>query len=456
MAKPADVTLERLWRTQFPSGIPLITVRNTFIDVEDQSPCVTSRRPRHSQTLHASMGTCTERFMCLACVDPQDTHTSRHKLKDTESTTSTAGSETGINDVSFETVSVVSDEPRIAPLIRPSTLPALASTFAHDPFSSPVQEEQLIHESCSHLPRCPDNEESLILARRRNSKMETQGTSGQSRISWMSLTAAQNRLPGCVKLQSEQCTNTLPVGVELTRESEESTKGSKQPGASTVGPSIGETSLLGSMSASSSSDASQSLLQVPSTEFVQPVLNIITAPTPRPKAMTWTQCEDSCCFNVCWVMDACKARGKDKQAVSPPLELPLAPEGRNVKFRLMVYPKPIARESQPNFKSSRCKGFIQIKCESDRNCQTVPVRFTLAVGSKHNSQGCRGPVDHDFAINSICGLPKQQDEWDFFSATDLRSMTVPVFLALTRIEDVEHFQMPQESSTCMSSCFRLA
>jgi len=455
MAISSDVALQRLWRTQFPLGPPLITVRNTFIHVEDTSPKLSSRRPHHSKTLHATMPTSPEVFTGITDVDGQDSHNAMDKIERALSATSTAGSETGIND-SFDTVSTASDEIYKVWPSSPSMPLGHAGTLTKTISSTPMQIQRLVDDSCS--PGSSHNQKH-VFARGNTCNMESQRPFCKNIISRTS----------SASVQSDHTINTITSGARLlTHKSEDRITQTRidqtgevltgEPGECTIGTSIGEANLLFSMSASSSAGGSQSPFQSPLTESVLPVLNVFKAPTTRAKVMTWTQCNDACSFKVCWTLDARKLRGSDKQAVSQPVELPLAPGGQHVKLRILIYPTVHVRQSQSllSFKASRSRGFIQIKCEYEKSCQTIPVRFTISVGSGRHSQGSRGPVDHDFATNGICGLPKEQDNWDFFSATETCSMTVPVFLGLTRVEEVQSLHISRESSFYASNCLRCA
>jgi len=151
--------------------------------------------------------------------------------------------------------------------------------------------------------------------------------------------------------------------------------------------------------------------------------------------LVWTPGSEAFQFRVCWTVNSQKVRGNEKQTVSPHFELPLGPAGELIKLRLAVYPKTADPKSAVNFKSSKGKGYVQIKCDSDGHCAMAPVQFTIAVGGGHRAQGIRGPVEHDFAKNSIAGLPRHYECWDFKVATESRSMTFPVLLEIARVSD---------------------
>jgi len=152
-------------------------------------------------------------------------------------------------------------------------------------------------------------------------------------------------------------------------------------------------------------------------------------------SLVFTQSSKPFQFSVCWTVDAHKVRGNEKQTMSPHFELPLGPTGELIKLRLAVYPKTADPRSAVNFKSSKGKGYVQIKCDSNGYCAAAPMRFTLAVGGGHRTQGIRGPVEHDFAKNSIAGLPRHCDCWDFRAATESRSTMFSIFLEIARVSD---------------------
>jgi len=150
-------------------------------------------------------------------------------------------------------------------------------------------------------------------------------------------------------------------------------------------------------------------------------------------SLSCTPSSDAGCFHICWIVNAHKVRGNEKQAMSPNFVLPLGPGGECMRLRLVVYPKTSNSRATVNFKNSKEMGYIQIKCDLARSCPRAPVRFKFAVGAKHHAQGIRGPVGHDFAKDSICGLPRHNDCWDLKAATELRSMTFPIFVGLARV-----------------------
>jgi len=397
MSLPSDVRFQRLVSMQFPRGSPALIVQNTFIHVDnDDSVNLRARRGHHSKTLPATLPPSMERVPFLEEVDQQKRAS---KLKHTESVASTAGSESelGLNETceTYETTSAASYDIHLA-------LPSQDPVINRAPSLKFRQDEETLVRSAAGT----DDDCSPL-------RRWSQGSSSHQKVSDESsslTTDANDSSPSFANLRRKQTSN------ELAESRQQQT-------------SAGQTNLF-SVGNRSSAVAPQFPFGNQSAEL----LYRMVGKAPRPQPLFWTQCRDACCFNVSWTLDARKVRGNDRQVVSPPVELPLAPDGRQVKLRLMIYPKEADVQSVQNFRSSRSRGFIQIKCEPDVASPTVPVRFALAVGSGCRTQGAKGPVDNDFAKNNICGLPKNQDAWDFFSATDTSNMTVPIFLELTRID----------------------
>jgi len=416
MPLPSDVRFQRLLKMQFPRGSPALVVQNTFIYVDD-GDSATARKGCRSNTLPAVMPNSMQRAAFLKELG---------KLKDTDSIASTAGSELGFNqtcdtDDTTSAASCVSspEQAHQTPTIHlalPSQdpvhdLPSLKFRQEGDSQNLTAGED----DDCSPLRRWSYIGESSLAGQQASDESSILGT------------PADDSSPSLANLRRQKGTGASSTTEELT---------TSRPGDSAPQTSVGKASLTSIGSKSSPTQPQSPLVNQPA-ELLYRMVN----KAPRPQPLYWTQCRDACCFSVCWTLDARKVRGNDKQVVSPLLELPLAPGGRHVKLRLMIYPREAEMQRVQNFRSSRSRGLIQIKCEPDRSCPTLPVRFALAVGTGSRTQGAKGPVDNDFAKNNMCGLPKYQDDWDFFSATDTSNMTVPVYLELTRIDVAQCFEV---------------
>lgn len=127
---------------------------------------------------------------------------------------------------------------------------------------------------------------------------------------------------------------------------------------------------------------------------------------------------------ILWTVDAGKLRSVERQAVSPSFDLPLS---TNATSRLVIVPRPNADgKGSASFKKSGGCGSVQLKCEaSDGN-----VKFVLSItdGTADYPKKQRGPVEHDFAEHSTCGLPKEQEQWDFRNAVNPITQTFAVCL----------------------------
>merc|ERR1719203_1856435 len=144
-----------------------------------------------------------------------------------------------------------------------------------------------------------------------------------------------------------------------------------------------------------------------------------TAPSSRPQ-LTCTPCTETG-VEVAWNIDARRLRSKEKTLVSPTFELPM---GAAVQFRLMVYAK---RRSQKkggdNFGKARGSGSIHLKCEAN-HLEEHPRQSLLAFRIAVGSEPWRGPVTHDFALESVAGLPAIQQYWNPRTAASSQIFTI--------------------------------
>eukprot|EP00442_Polarella_glacialis_P008818 CAMPEP_0115083666 /NCGR_PEP_ID=MMETSP0227-20121206/20719_1 /TAXON_ID=89957 /ORGANISM="Polarella glacialis, Strain CCMP 1383" /LENGTH=422 /DNA_ID=CAMNT_0002472163 /DNA_START=59 /DNA_END=1327 /DNA_ORIENTATION=+ len=152
---------------------------------------------------------------------------------------------------------------------------------------------------------------------------------------------------------------------------------------------------------------------------------------PQPQTLTRAFSVKSGFFRVHWTVDARKLRGNDKQAVSPPFELSFGSQFPNVTFKMMIYPKAVSdSKGGASFKKARGHGYVQLKCEAELSEAIANVAFRISIGSGDKMQPPRGPVAHNFSSSAVCGLPKEQEEWDFESVKDTDSMTFVVCLEI--------------------------
>eukprot|EP00928_Gymnodinium_smaydae_P040341 TRINITY_DN27368_c0_g1_i2.p1 TRINITY_DN27368_c0_g1~~TRINITY_DN27368_c0_g1_i2.p1 ORF type:complete len:597 (+),score=119.28 TRINITY_DN27368_c0_g1_i2:46-1791(+) len=130
---------------------------------------------------------------------------------------------------------------------------------------------------------------------------------------------------------------------------------------------------------------------------------------------------------VLWTIDAGKLKGHERQSVSPSFQLPT---NLDANFRLVLCPK-LNPDSKggASFKKASGWGSVQLKCEASSGIAT----FLLSVsdGRPDYRRQPRGPVTHNFAMQSTCGLPKEQEQWDFNKVVDEATQTFVVHLDIT-------------------------
>jgi len=127
---------------------------------------------------------------------------------------------------------------------------------------------------------------------------------------------------------------------------------------------------------------------------------------------------------VVWTVDAEKLRNHERQAVSPSFELPL---DIPAIARLVIFPKPTAgSKGGVSFKKSRGWGGVHLKCEASAG--SVVFCMSIGDGAAAPPRQLRGPVCHDFADHSTCGLPKDMEYWDFGKAVNKATQTFAVCL----------------------------
>lgn len=150
---------------------------------------------------------------------------------------------------------------------------------------------------------------------------------------------------------------------------------------------------------------------------------------PQPQTLTRAFSTNSGYFRVHWTVDARKLRGNDKQAISPPFELPFGDSFPCVPFKMMLFPI-FTKDGKTgaSFKRSQGRGIVQLKCEADLSDAHAQVRLRISIGSGSKAQPPRGPVSHTFTRGSVCGLPKDQEEWDFRAVVEQESTTFIVCL----------------------------
>lgn len=144
------------------------------------------------------------------------------------------------------------------------------------------------------------------------------------------------------------------------------------------------------------------------------------ADRPQPQTVSCTQEADGI-FRVRWTVDARKLKGNDKTVVSPPFEIPLKAAGT---FKMMINPTPSRLKGGATFRNSNGRGSVQLKCDTASESK---VRICFSIGNVPEEPP-RGPVEHNFALNGVCGLPKDFAEFDFTKAVDEAAKTFMICL----------------------------
>eukprot|EP00443_Scrippsiella_acuminata_P023109 CAMPEP_0115320870 /NCGR_PEP_ID=MMETSP0270-20121206/80556_1 /TAXON_ID=71861 /ORGANISM="Scrippsiella trochoidea, Strain CCMP3099" /LENGTH=414 /DNA_ID=CAMNT_0002740711 /DNA_START=28 /DNA_END=1269 /DNA_ORIENTATION=+ len=124
----------------------------------------------------------------------------------------------------------------------------------------------------------------------------------------------------------------------------------------------------------------------------------------QPQTVSCTQEADGV-FRVRWTVDARKLKGNDKTVVSPPFEIPSKAAGT---FKMMINPTPSKLKGGATFRNSNGKGSVQLKCDTASESK-LAIRFSI--GDAGQEEPPRGPLEHNFALNGVCGLPREYAEW---------------------------------------------
>lgn len=134
---------------------------------------------------------------------------------------------------------------------------------------------------------------------------------------------------------------------------------------------------------------------------------------------------------IAWTVDARRLQTKDKQAVSQPFELDFGGRFQNVTCKVLIYPP-----RDVSFQKARGVGSVKLKCEMCLPEAVGRVSFTVSVGEGRKLQGPRGPFPHSFVLNSVCGLPRSQEEFDLAAAVREDTMTFLVCFELASLAAV--------------------
>lgn len=138
---------------------------------------------------------------------------------------------------------------------------------------------------------------------------------------------------------------------------------------------------------------------------------------------------------VHWNVDARRFGGNNTKAVSPEFSIDVAGQGPQ-PFKLMIVP--VMNPTKPTAQNRHSKqplawGKLELKCLAELQGNSV-LEFSLGIGSGTHTQALRGPIAHDFAVQTSGGLKSGggADEWDFGAAMDSSSKTVLVRLEISK------------------------
>lgn len=175
-----------------------------------------------------------------------------------------------------------------------------------------------------------------------------------------------------------------------------------------------------------------SLLSPESSRPQSPQLNNpcpVGLQVPQPHTIRHSLNMDNGIHQVFWHVDASKLKGQERQTVSPSFELPF--EGQ-VSFRLVCVPKPNPDgKGGASFKKANGVGSVHLKCEAAKGL--VNFFVSISNGRPDFNREPRGPVKHNFAELSTCGLRKGEEMWDFTKAVDKETQTFAVCLEISSL-----------------------
>lgn len=193
------------------------------------------------------------------------------------------------------------------------------------------------------------------------------------------------------------------------------------PPPSLPAPCVGAPSEPPNMIAAPVDGASQSELEAPASDVSSLEL------TRQASGITCTVLGSI--HHISWQVDAKKLESQDKQAVSPQFIIDL-PELGPQPFKIALYPKIVTDGKRgASFKKAKGRGKVLLKCEAQLPPDIPDIGFRIGIGRGDKLHKPRGPVAHNFSEQSMRGLAKNEEEWDFHAAVD-ESGTFVVSLVL--------------------------
>uniref|UniRef100_A0A7S1L381 Uncharacterized protein n=1 Tax=Alexandrium catenella TaxID=2925 RepID=A0A7S1L381_ALECA len=140
-----------------------------------------------------------------------------------------------------------------------------------------------------------------------------------------------------------------------------------------------------------------------------------TGPTALPRLPPVEEAPEQYSFTVPYG----KLNSTDKSIVSKPFDVVM--QGETVRFLVQITASKIEdKKGGHNFKKAKGHGKLEVNCKKTLS-SGVPTQIFFVVGSQ-----TKGPVTHNFSESSLCGLRKEEEEWDFLSAVDQATSTVTI------------------------------
>jgi len=170
--------------------------------------------------------------------------------------------------------------------------------------------------------------------------------------------------------------------------------------------------------------------QIDSSDLVAPVIISARPEGSVPRAIAGAHVETLPTGDqqVSWTVNAKVLDTSDKSAVSPEFFINV-PGISTCPFRMVLIPRARGeRRGAGSFKKAKGHGRIELKCEGKLPEHAPTFRVFLWIGGKR----ARGPVEQNFAQQSVCGLPRDDDDWDFLAAAhDFRTFNVHALVSGT-------------------------
>jgi len=117
-----------------------------------------------------------------------------------------------------------------------------------------------------------------------------------------------------------------------------------------------------------------------------------------------------------WAVKARILGTSDKSVVSPEFLIDVPGVGA-CPFRMVLVPRAKGdSKGAGSFRKAKGHGKIELKCEAELPEHVPPFKVFLWIGETPCL--ARGPVQQRFAQQSVCSLPREDDDWDFAAVVD--------------------------------------